>query len=115
MYKRQVILSNFYFAYLLALGGLVYALVRFWSRRRDHLTMRSFGQLFWRLLVAVGLGVTMAGILLVPTLLAMLTATRASFNFANGLTSYPINYYVNLPNRLLTNGGSPILGDPRAE
>ncbi|AMO30019.1 YfhO family protein [Lactiplantibacillus plantarum] len=101
-----VILSNFYFAYLLALGGLVYALVRFWSRRRDHLTMRSFGQLFWRLLVAVGLGVTMAGILLVPTLLAMLTATRASFNFANGLTSYPINYYVNLPNRLLTNGGS---------
>lgn len=101
-----VILSNFYFAYLLALGGLVYALVRFWSRRRDHLTMRSFGQLFWRLLVAVGLGVTMAGILLVPTLLSMLTATRASFNFANGLTSYPINYYVNLPNRLLTNGGS---------
>ncbi|MCA5598818.1 YfhO family protein [Lactiplantibacillus argentoratensis] len=101
-----VILSNFYFAYLLALGGLIYALVRYWSRRRDHLAMRSFGQLFWRLLVAVGLGVMMAGVLLVPSLLAMLTATRASFNFANGLTSYPINYYVNLPNRLLTNGGS---------
>ncbi|TBX41402.1 hypothetical protein EUZ87_09715 [Lactiplantibacillus paraplantarum] len=101
-----VILSNFYFAYLLALGGLIYALVRFWSRHREQLVMRSFGQLFWRLLVAVGLGVAMAGILLVPTLLAMLTATRASFNFANGLTSYPINYYVNLPNRLLTNGGS---------
>lgn len=101
-----VILSNFYFAYLLALGGLIYALVRYWSRRRDHLAMRSFGQLFWRSLVAVGLGVMMAGVLLVPSLLAMLTATRASFNFANGLTSYPINYYVNLPNRLLTNGGS---------
>ena len=101
-----VILSNFYFAYLLALGGLIYALVRYWSRRRDHLAMRSFGQLFWRLLVAGGLGVMMAGVRLVPSLLAMLTATRASFNFANGLTSYPINYYVNLPNRLLTNGGS---------
>ncbi|MCT3305605.1 YfhO family protein [Lactiplantibacillus pentosus] len=101
-----VILSNFYFAYLLALGGMIYALVRFWSRRRAKLVMRSFWQLFWRLLVAVTLGVAMAGVLLVPTLLAMLNATRASFNFANGLTSYPINYYVNLPNRLLTNGGS---------
>ncbi|RRK11120.1 hypothetical protein D1831_04020 [Lactiplantibacillus garii] len=101
-----VIMSNFYFAYLLALGSLIYALVRFWSRKRAHAPMRSFGQLFWRLLVAVLLGVGMAGIILVPTLLAMLHATRASFNFANGLWTYPINYYVNLPNRLLTNGGS---------
>lgn len=101
-----VIISNFYFAYLLALGSLIYALVRFWARRREHAPMRSFLQLLWRLAVAVGLGVVLASVVLVPTLLAMLHATRASFNFANGLLSYPINYYVNLPNRLLTNGGS---------
>ena len=101
-----VIMSNFYFAYLLALGSLIYAFVRFWARKREHAEMRSFVQLLWRLAVAALLGVGMAGIILVPTLLAMLHATRASFNFANGLLTYPINYYVNLPNRLLTNGGS---------
>ncbi|KRO28196.1 integral membrane protein [Lactiplantibacillus fabifermentans DSM 21115] len=101
-----VIMSNFYFAYLLALGSLIYALVRFWNLKRQAAPLRSFGQLLWRIVIAVLLGVMMAGTLLVPTLLAMLNATRASFNFANGLWTYPINYYVNLPNRLLTNGGS---------
>ena len=101
-----VIMSNFYFAYLLALGSLIYALVRFWDLKRQAAPLRSFCQLLWRIVVAVLLGVMMAGTLLVPTLLAMLNATRASFNFANGLWTYPINYYVNLPNRLLTNGGS---------
>ncbi|WP_137643997.1 YfhO family protein [Lactiplantibacillus plajomi] len=101
-----VIISNFYFAYLLALGSLIYALVSFWTRRRAGQAMRSFPQLLWRLAVAVTLGVGMAGIIMVPTLLAMLTATRTDFDFANGLWTYPINYYVNLPNRLLTNGGS---------
>ncbi|MFB9770164.1 YfhO family protein [Lactiplantibacillus modestisalitolerans] len=101
-----VILSNFYFAYLLGLGGLIYALVRYWARRHAHLAMRPFWQLFWRLALAVGLGLALSGLLFVPTLLMMLHATRASFNFANGLLTYPINYYVNLPNRLLTNGGS---------
>ena len=101
-----VIMSNFYFAYLLALGSIIYALVRYWSNRRAGVAMRPFGQLLWRLAVAALLGVSMAGIILVPTLLVMLHATRASFNFANGLWTYPINYYVNLPNRLLTNGGT---------
>ncbi|AVK63354.1 hypothetical protein C5Z26_04220 [Lactobacillus sp. CBA3606] len=101
-----VIMSNFYFAYLLALGSLIYALVRYGHLRSSGAQLRSFWGLFWRLLVAVTLGVTMAGVILVPTILAMFHATRTSFDFANGLWTYPINYYVNLPNRLLTNGGS---------
>ncbi len=101
-----VITSNFYFAYLLALGSLIYAFVRFWQLKREQRLTTKFMTLFWRLLAAVTLGVAMAGIVLVPTILAMLHATRTSFDFANGLWTYPINYYVNLPNRLLTNGGS---------
>lgn len=102
----MVITSNFYFAYLLALGSLIYAFVRFWQLTREHRMQCRFMTLFWRLLIAVTLGVAMSGVILVPTILAMLHATRTSFDFANGLWTYPINYYVNLPNRLLTNGGS---------
>ncbi|MFC6181007.1 YfhO family protein [Lactiplantibacillus daowaiensis] len=100
-----VIMSNFYFAYLLALGSLLYAVVRYWHLRADKRLTLKFRQLLGRLVAAVSIGVGMAGVILVPTLLAMLHATRTSFDFANGLWTYPINYYVNLPNRLLTNGG----------
>lgn len=102
----MVITSNFYFAYLLALGSLIYAFIRFWQLKREQRLSVPFMTLFWRLLLAVILGVAMSGVILVPTILSMLHATRTSVNFANGLLTYPVNYYINLPNRLLTNGGS---------
>jgi len=100
-----VIMSNFYFAYLLALGSLIYVGIRYWQLTAEKQPLPTFKHLLGRFLGAVSLGVAMAGVILVPTLLAMLHATRTSFDFANGLWTYPINYYVNLPNRLLTNGG----------
>lgn len=100
-----VIMSNFYFAYLLALGSLIYLVVRYWHLKADQQLHVNLRALLTRLVLAVSGGVGLSAVLLVPTLLTMLHATRTSFDFANGLWTYPINYYVNLPNRLLTNGG----------
>lgn len=100
-----VIMSNFYFAYLLALGSLIYVGLRYWQLTAEKAPLVAFKSLLGRFSLAVSLGVAMAGVILVPTLAAMMHATRTSFNFANGLWTYPINYYINLPNRLMTNGG----------
>lgn len=98
------ILSNFYFAYILGLGSLLYAAIRFWQQRVDR-TLRVTGWQALRRFVwaAIG-GVLLSGIFLIPSVLMMLHSTRAAAKFANGLWLYPVSYYLKLSNAVLTTG-----------
>lgn len=98
------ILSNFYFAYILGLGSLLYAGIRFWHRKTDRSLLVSGWQALRRFVTAALSGVLLAGIFLVPSLLMMLHSTRAAATFANGLWLYPASYYLKLSNAVLTTG-----------
>lgn len=96
------LISNFYFAYILAIGSLVYALLRYGSLRQ-RLTV-SLGRLVRRLISAGLVGFLLAGVLFIPSLLGVLSSTRAGGQFANGYGLFPVSYYLRLPNALLTTG-----------
>lgn len=96
------LISNFYFAYVLALGSLVYALLRYGAVKAT-LTLK-LRTLLARLLGAGGLGFLLGSILFIPSALAVVNSTRATTGFANGYWLYPFNYYLRLPNALVTTG-----------
>lgn len=96
------LVSNFYFAYILAIGSLVYAVLRYFACRHDY------PQRGWRVsgqLVGAGaVGFLLSGVLFLPSLLGVLHSTRATGTFANGYRLYPVNYYLRLPNAFVTTG-----------
>lgn len=98
------LISNFYFAYMLALGTLVYLITRYIHYRHgaDH-SMPNL-KIAYCLIQAVVTGLMMAGVVLFPTLMAVLNSTRIAYHakFANGLLLYPAKYYFSLPNQLIT-------------
>lgn len=98
------VLSNFYFAYILGLGSLIYAIIRYLSRRAVGEQLPTLGRLSRRFLYAAGSGILTAGILLVPAILMMLQSTRAAGTFANGLWLYPFSYYLKMGAAVLTTG-----------
>lgn len=100
------VLSNFYFAYILGLGSLIYAVIRYWDLRQQGRVMVKRGRLIGRLLLAAAAGLLLAGILLVPSILMMLGSTRTGTIFANGLWLYPASYYLKLGNAVLTTGNA---------
>lgn len=98
------LICNFYFAYMLALGTLVYLVTRYFRIRHRQPDALPSLKIFYCLLQAVGTGLMVAGIVLFPTLLAVLQSTRIAYHakFANGLLLYPAKYYLSLPNQLIT-------------
>ncbi|MDT6979341.1 YfhO family protein [Levilactobacillus zymae] len=98
------ILSNFYFAYILGLGSLIYAVIRYWSLKTSGELAISLGSAVRRCLAAAVSGALLAGVLMLPSLLMMLHSTRAAATFANGLWLYPFSYYLKLGNAVLTTG-----------
>ncbi|USS88244.1 YfhO family protein [Fructilactobacillus hinvesii] len=96
-------LSNFYFAYMLGLGCLVYVGLR-------GLMLRGQPHFHWwrslaKLTGTVLLGILASAILFIPTILYALQSTRLTGAFANGYWFYPANYYFNLPSKILGLGG----------
>lgn len=104
VFTGLALISNFYFAYILAIGSLVYAILRYFNLRE------TIAQKGWPLiikLVGAGLaGFLLAGIIFIPSLIGVLTSTRATGNFANGYFIYPFSYYLRLPNALVTTGNA---------
>ncbi|WP_283680185.1 YfhO family protein [Lentilactobacillus sp. Marseille-Q4993] len=97
------LISNFYFAYILAVGSAVYLVVRMLKMRDNH--ERVFASTFvLNLTKGLGVGLLTAGFILMPTLLSVFQSPRTMYHakFANGLMLYPLNYYLNLPNQLIT-------------
>ncbi|MCH5464076.1 YfhO family protein [Levilactobacillus tujiorum] len=98
------ILSNFYFAYVLGLGCLIYIVIRYvHCRQEGTLKIRPLQVISRSLLAALG-GLLLSGVLLVPSALMMLNSTRTGGVFANGLKLYPLSYYLKLGNSILTTG-----------
>lgn len=98
------LISNFYFAYMLALGTLVYLITRYLHLRHVSSNPLPGIRIIYCLIQAVVTGLMMAGVTLFPTLLAVLKSTRIAYHakFANGLLLYPAKYYFALPNQLIT-------------
>jgi uncharacterized membrane protein YfhO len=70
-------ISNFYFFYMLIIGTVIYALLRFFSTPCRH-RLRAFGTLFARSCLYVTVGILMAAFVLLPVLAFFLDTDRSS-------------------------------------
>ncbi|WP_367377196.1 YfhO family protein [Levilactobacillus cerevisiae] len=100
------ILSNFYFAYILGLGSLIYAVIRYLHVKQVGTLAVKLPAVIGRFLAAAATGILVSGVLLLPSLLMMLKSTRTGSTFANGLFLYPLGYYLKLGNAVLTTGNT---------
>lgn len=85
------LLNNFYFAYMLAIGALVYLFINYVIVEKAITKKYSF-----QLVVGGILGALLSSILLLPTLLAFFNSTRVNTDIANGLIVFPAQYYMKL-------------------
>lgn len=96
------VLSNFYFAYVLAILSFIYWLLRYHTCFKKEMTfIKSTLKL-----IGYGLiGVLLSSCLLVPTFLAVLSASRLGGDSATNLLAYSAQYYALLPKNLITTSG----------
>lgn len=97
-----MLINNFYFAYILGLGAIVYLGLRLLC---DLKAKKNYLKLFAKLAGATALSIINAAVLLLPEIIAVHNSTRTSSTFANGLKVYPAYYYLSLPGQLI-NGGN---------
>lgn len=101
-----VLISNVYFAYVLAIGSLVFAVMRYIDLKRRGELVRSLPRSMGYFVLTIVMAVLIAAMVLLPNLLTMLTSSRSgASNFANGLKFYPAIYYMKLPNAILNSSG----------
>lgn len=98
------LISNFYFAYIMALGSGYYLISRYCHLSHLKVKTISLSKLGYRLFLALTTGLLLASVLLIPTLLTVFHSSRTVFHvkFANGLWWYPLKYYLAIPNQLIT-------------
>lgn len=90
--------NNYYFAFMLSIGALVFWLLR---SSYHHYWHRVGYQM--RLILSTILGFCLAAPLFVPGVLGVLNSARTGSPLANGLTFYPLYYYLKLPSNLIAN------------
>lgn len=96
-----MLISNYYFAFVLGIGAAIYLLLRVLTHYRTTLDyLKTFGKLAF----ATVSSILVSAVMLVPELLAVMNSTRTGSEFANGLKVYPLYYYLFLPKQLI-NGG----------
>ena len=96
-----MLVSNYYLAYVLGIGAFIYLVLRVLTHYRKSL---DYPRVFLKLSFATVTSILLAAVLLVPELNAVMNSTRAGSQFANGLKTYPLYYYLFLPKQLI-NGG----------
>ncbi|WP_409022106.1 YfhO family protein [Dellaglioa sp. P0083] len=96
-------ISNFYFAIVLGIGAFVYLVLRFIYYYRKNL---SFFKTAGTFLISTVISLLISAFIMLPSILAVFSSTRSGGLFANGLTSFPAYYYINLPAQLLAGGVS---------
>ncbi|WP_061776846.1 YfhO family protein [Levilactobacillus senmaizukei] len=102
IFTGLALVSNFYFAYILAIGSLIYAVLRYFSVR-EHRSLNTW-PVIGKLVGAGFAGFMLAGVLFIPSLLGVMSSTRATAKFANGYFVYPFSYYLRLSNTMVTTG-----------
>lgn len=97
-----VLLGNFYFAWILGIGAIFYTVIRTFSlwKHPDFHLFKSIG----KLIVSVVLGLGMSAIVFIPTIMLATGSTRITNNFANGMTLFPPEYYLNIADSILPTG-----------
>ncbi|MCT0151529.1 hypothetical protein EFL91_03180 [Fructilactobacillus fructivorans] len=95
-------LSNFYFAYIIGLGSIIYVIIRYLSIRKDP--DFHFVRSVVKMGAAILTGILISAVIFVPTLLFAMKSTRITSNFANGYLFYPLYYYLSIPSKILGNG-----------
>lgn len=91
--------NNFYFAFILALGALIYWLYANGIKNTWRQQLPT--------IISVGIGALLSAPLLIPTITQFFQATRSSSSFANGLVFYPISYYLTFGNQLINVSTKP--------
>lgn len=97
-----MLISNFYFAYVMGLGAMVYLALRWFISYRK--SGKVFGKLC-KLASATLFSLLTSAFMLIPEIYAVMHSTRSASAFANGLKVYPLYYYLALPSQLI-NGGN---------
>ena len=97
-----MLINNFYFAFILGIGAMIYLVIRVFFTYRKTL---NYFLIFRKLAGSTILSLLLSSVLLIPELLAVQNSTRAGSTFANGLKFYPLYYYLALPSQLI-NGGN---------
>ncbi|WP_317698564.1 YfhO family protein [Xylocopilactobacillus apis] len=87
---------NFYFAYILASGAVVYWLIELFVHRK-YRSWRNFG----RIVMGAIIGFLISAVLFVPSLYFLLNSARSGGKIANGLKTYSLSYYLSIPGSLL--------------
>ncbi|WP_143804724.1 YfhO family protein, partial [Oenococcus oeni] len=91
------IFNNFYFAVLLAFGMFVFWLSLLLSNKHFRVVKNNT-----KMVISVLIGLLSGSILFLPSFLQLLNSSRTKVPFANGLSFYPLKYYLSLPGVLLT-------------
>ncbi|WP_056946397.1 YfhO family protein [Secundilactobacillus odoratitofui] len=101
-----VLISNVYFAYVLAIGSLFFAVFRYVDLKQKGELVRPLPRSLGYFALTVVMALMIAAMILLPNLLSMLSSSRSgSAIFANGLKFYPAIYYMKLPNAILNASG----------
>ncbi|CAM3364694.1 YfhO family protein [Vagococcus fessus] len=99
------IVNNFYFAWLLAIGGFVYLILNYIYVYRFKESVVSFFKPF---LIGLVLIVGLISIYIIPVLINVKMMSRGEDIFANDMITYNLRYYLRLPLDLINmNGGRP--------
>ncbi|MHC9537684.1 YfhO family protein [Dellaglioa sp. BT-FLS60] len=96
-------ISNFYFSVILGIGALIYLILRYTIYYRKNLAFLKTATIF---LFSAIVSLLMAAVMLLPAMISVLTSTRSGGLFANGLSTFPLYYYINLPMQLISSGES---------
>ncbi len=96
-----MLISSFYFAYVLGIGAMLYLVLRFWTHYRRLYQPKDIFRVIFNLGLVTLTSLLCASIMLIPEILAVKNSTRSGGAFANGLTLYPPYYYLALPSQLI--------------
>ncbi|MDI4585233.1 YfhO family protein [Oenococcus sp. UCMA 14587] len=91
------IFNNFYFAVLLAFGMLVLWFSLLLSNKRFRVVKNNI-----KMIISALIGLFSGSVLFLPSFFQLLNSSRTKVPFANGLSFYPLKYYLSLPGVLLT-------------
>ncbi|SUP59634.1 Predicted membrane protein [Weissella viridescens] len=97
--------NNYYFAFMMAIGATIFFVLRI---SLNH-SWRN-GKMWLRALSSTVVGFLLPMLIFLPSIIGTLDSARSQYRFANGLTLYPLNYYLSLPGNLISNAQSPNFG-----
>lgn len=93
-----MLISNYYLAFILGIGSLIYLILRVTTK---YLRDLNYLQVFIKLAFATITSLLLSAIMWIPELIAVSHSTRLGAQFANGLKVYPLYYYLFLPKQLI--------------